>query len=284
VSITNNKNDKNSAVTKSDKAGGEPPSGGRKPVKAPPNAKPSVIIDILDEEGPYRIIEPPVELVNLGESDSDRDAADDASTHGDTAAPNMVQSPPDMNDGEAEDRGEEVDAVDSRVRTPPAAEEEDEAAAALPTPSKGPMTPPEEPPMDNSNSYDPFEPTDSPEQEEDDGITAGGGGGPLMFSSPPPPMAPMTPPLQPETPPLLMSPPPMTAMAAAAPLPPPSQMMLLLAPPPQRPPSPPVATVIPFLSSSSPQHGLATPEPLEKFSYIRQIIRMCWLNAFLLSD
>ncbi len=244
----NFKNDKDSAV----KNKVEPGAGatGRKPVKLPPNAKPSVIIDILDEEGPYRVIEPPVELLTIAESDNEEEKGVGGSP-----------SPPDsgfpLNAGKSPDGNEDQggDAVDSRPRTPPP-ETTAETLMLLPTPSKGPMTPPEEPPLEHSNSYDPFEPTDSPEQEDESTANSGGVGGEL-FSSPP--LAPVTPPLQPETPPMLSPP-----LAAAAPLPPPPLLLL-----PQRPPSPPVATVIPFLSSASPQNGLKTPEPLEKISYIR---------------
>jgi hypothetical protein len=262
VSVNFNKNDKTSAV-KSGSKPGESGAGGRKKLKVPPNAKPSVIIDMLDEEGPYKIIEAPVELLTIGESDNDDEGDDvakdvcapaenDAGMEPPPASPRQAHSPHVAADGDDEARS----LAEGRPRTPSPPPPDSAVTGPptmLPTPSKGPMTPPEEPPLDNSNSYDPFEPTDSPEPEEM-GTTSANGGLPMS-----PPLAPVTPPLQPETPPLMMSP----VAAVAAPPPPPLPLMLL----PQRPPSPPVATVIPFLSSSS--SPLKTPEPLEKFSYIR---------------
>lgn len=139
----------------------------RKPVK-PVFQKPSVIIDILDEEGPYRVIEPPTELVDIA-SDSEEPEKPELETE-----PQQTKAP--------EPAKESLPTEILGPKTPPNEpvaehdddEDEDLKSKPEPTPVKGPMTPPE------PDSYDPFEPTDSPDHED---------------------LAPETPPLQPETPP-----------------------------------------------------------------------------------
>ena len=173
--------------------GGDKTSAKEKAIAAAANIKPSVIIDILDEEGPYKVIEQPKELVDIasdpeGENEEEMFAPRTPEPEGEEGG----QEPP-----RADSRPTEI-SVSGGPKTPPnepETEHEDDhrpmsqlnsstgssnAAAVMadpePTPvvalgGKGPQTPPDEP-----QGYDPFEPTDSPPM------------------SPKTPLAPVTPP------------------------------------------------------------------------------------------
>merc|ERR1719186_2020991 len=99
------------------------------PKTAKTNQKPSVIIDILDEEAPYRIIEQPKELVDIS-SDNEKEKK---------ILTQPVPKPPESL----------LPKTPQKVSSNP----------PLHTPSKGPMTPPE------PDRYDPFDPTVSPDNE-----------------------------------------------------------------------------------------------------------------------
>lgn len=130
--------------------------------------KPSVIIDLLDDEEPYRVIEQPKELVDLS---SDNEKERKSSSH-------PVPKPSEIIDQNSSDKGAPV--------LPP-----------LHMPSKGPMTPPE------PDRYDPFDPTVSPDNEPESLPLDSLRTPPLQPSTPPP--GPQTPP--PASPSLPSSPP-----------------------------------------------------------------------------
>ena len=133
--------------------------------------KPSVIIDILDDEGPYKVIETPKELVDI--------ASDPEGENEETLAPRTPEmEPPESEEAEPPRADSRPTEIISGPKTPPnepeTEHEENDRVAALksstgsssravmadpePTPVvKGPQTPPDEP-----QGYDPFEPTDSP--------------------------------------------------------------------------------------------------------------------------
>jgi len=129
--------------------------------------KPSVIIDILDEEGPYRVIETPKDLVDISMSDGEREGNDLGPSTSTKIAP---KSSP-----------EHIKSI-----TP--------VKSLLIVPTKGPMTPPE------PDQYDPFDPTVSPDNEPE---SLPAHTPPLQPSTPPP--GPQTPP--PASPSLPASPP-----------------------------------------------------------------------------
>jgi len=128
------------------------PKLGSKAAKS--NQKPSVIIDILDEEAPYRVIEDPKELVDIS-SDNEKE--------------NKMSSVP-------------VPKPSESLKTP----QKVSPNPPLHTPSKGPMTPPE------PDRYDPFDPTVSPDNEPESLPQDPQHTPPLQPSTPPP--GPQTPP------------------------------------------------------------------------------------------
>jgi len=126
-----------------------------------------VIIDILDEEAPYRIIEAPKELVDI--------SSDNEKENKQTTEP--VPKP-----------SESLIVKPSQKVSP---------NPLFHTPSKGPMTPPE------PDRYDPFDPTVSPDNEPESLPQDPQRTPPLQPSTPPP--GPQTPP--PTSPSLPSSPP-----------------------------------------------------------------------------
>eukprot|EP00090_Calanus_glacialis_P044296 TRINITY_DN7890_c0_g1_i1.p1 TRINITY_DN7890_c0_g1~~TRINITY_DN7890_c0_g1_i1.p1 ORF type:complete len:1656 (-),score=536.89 TRINITY_DN7890_c0_g1_i1:497-5410(-) len=129
-----------------------PPKSASKTAKS--NQKPSVIIDILDEEAPYRVIETPKELVDIS-SDNEKE--------------NKILTQP-------------VPKPSESLKTP----QKVSPNPPLHTPSKGPMTPPE------PDRYDPFDPTVSPDNEPESLPQDPQHTPPLQPSTPPP--GPQTPP------------------------------------------------------------------------------------------
>jgi len=152
--------------------------------------QPSVIIDILDEDAPYKVIEQQRELVDIANSDNEDEATRVGLPEPEkTSLAEKLKLVTKTATAEVSEDSRPTEVV-LGPKTPPNEpeaehEEEDdhqqEQPKPEPTPVKGPMTPPE------PDSYDPFEPTDSPDEEN---------------------MAPETPPLQPETPPMVSESPP----------------------------------------------------------------------------